>query len=304
MSSPNAYRPDVDGLRAIAVLSVLAFHAFPRAAPGGFAGVDVFFVISGFLISGILFEALRAGHFSFIDFYRRRVRRIFPALILVLAASLGLGWMLLLPDEYRLLGKHALAGAGFLSNIALWREAGYFAPAAEVTPLLHLWSLGVEEQYYLVWPLLLAFFAGRPRALPWMIVGLAAVSFALNVWLTPRAPSAAFYLPLTRFWELMAGSALAYHVHYGSPGRRMADAKAAAGLALVAAGIALLSAGRAFPGWWALAPVVGSSLLIAAGPAAWINRRLLSNPVMVYIGLISYPLYLWHWPLLVYARIA
>ena len=304
MSSPNAYRPDVDGLRAIAVLSVLAFHAFPRAAPGGFAGVDVFFVISGFLISGILFEALRAGHFSFIDFYRRRVRRIFPALILVLAASLGLGWLLLLPDEYRLLGKHALAGAGFLSNIALWREAGYFAPAAEVTPLLHLWSLGVEEQYYLVWPLALAFFAARPRALPWMIVGLAAVSFALNVWLTPRAPSAAFYLPLTRFWELMAGSALAYHVHYGSPGRRMADAKAAAGLALVAAGIALLSAGRAFPGWWALAPVVGSSLLIAAGPAAWINRRLLSNPVMVYVGLISYPLYLWHWPLLVYARIA
>src|ERR1051326_1836434 len=148
-------------------------------------------------------------------------------------------WSLLLPDEYRLLGKHALAGAGFLSNIALWREAGYFAPAAEVTPLLHLWSLGVEEQYYLVWPLALAFFAARPRALPWMIVGLAAVSFALNVWLTPRAPSAAFYLPLTRFWELMAGSALAYHAPYGTPGRRMADAQAAAGPALGAAGLAL-----------------------------------------------------------------
>src|ERR1044072_1771999 len=188
MSSPNAYRPDVDGLRAVAALSGRAFHAFPRAARGGFAGVDVFFVISGFLISGILFEALRAGHFSFIDFYRRRVRRIFPALILVLAASLGLGWLLLLPDEYRLLGKHALAGAGFLSNIALWREAGYFAPAAEVTPLLHLWSLGVEEQYYLVWPLALAFFAARPRALPWMIAGVAAASFALNVWLTPPPP--------------------------------------------------------------------------------------------------------------------
>jgi peptidoglycan/LPS O-acetylase OafA/YrhL len=304
MASQHAYRPDLDGLRAVAVLAVLAFHAFPKALPGGFAGVDVFFVISGFLISGIIFEALRAGRFSFVDFYWRRVRRIFPALVLVLAACLGLGWMLLLPDEYRSLGKHAAAGAGFLSNIVLWREAGYFATAAELEPLLHLWSLGVEEQYYLVWPLALAFFAARPRALPWMIAGLAAASFALNVWLTPRAPSAAFYLPMTRFWELMAGSALAYHVHYGSLARRMADLKATAGLALVAAGIALLSADRAFPGWWALPPVVGTALLISAGPAAWINRRILSNPVMVYIGLISYPLYLWHWPLLAYARIS
>jgi peptidoglycan/LPS O-acetylase OafA/YrhL len=247
---------------------------------------------------------LRAGRFSYTDFYWRRVRRIFPALVLVLAACLGLGWMLLLPDEYRNLGRHALAGAGFLSNIVLWREAGYFATAAELKPLLHLWSLGVEEQYYLVWPLALALFAARPRALPWMIAGLAAASFALNLWLTPRVPSAAFYLPMTRFWELMAGSALAYHVHYGSPGQRMADLKAAAGLVLVAAGIALLSAGRAFPGWWALPPVVGTALLINAGPAAWINRRILSNPVMVHIGLISYPLYLWHWPLLSYARIS
>ncbi len=304
MAPQHAYRPDLDGLRAVAVLAVLAFHAFPKAAPGGFAGVDVFFVISGFLISGIIFEALRAGRFSFVDFYWRRIRRIFPALVLVLAACLGLGWMLLLPDEYRSLGRHALAGAGFLSNIALWREAGYFAPAAELNPLLHLWSLGVEEQYYLVWPLALAFFAARPRALPWMVAGLAAASFALNIWLTPRAPSAAFYLPMTRFWELMAGSALAYHVHYGTPGRRMADLKAAAGLALVLAGIVVLSAHRPFPGWWALLPVAGTALLISAGPAAWINRRILSNPVMVSIGLISYPLYLWHWPLLAYARIS
>ena len=145
MAARHAYRPDLDGLRAVAVLAVLAFHAFPKALPGGFAGVDVFFVISGFLISGIIFEALRAGRFSFADFYWRRVRRIFPALVLVLAACLGLGWMLLLPDEYRQLGKHAVAGAGFLSNIVLWREAGYFATAAELKPLLHLWSLGVEE---------------------------------------------------------------------------------------------------------------------------------------------------------------
>jgi len=304
MAPQHAYRPDLDGLRAVAVLAVLAFHAFPKSVPGGFAGVDVFFVISGYLISGIIFEALKAGRFSFVDFYWRRVRRIFPALVLVLGACLGLGWMLLLPDEYLRLGKHAAAGAAFLSNIALWREAGYFAPAAELNPLLHLWSLGVEEQYYLVWPLALAVFAARPRTLPWMIAGLAAASFALNVWLTPRVPSAAFYLPMTRFWELMAGSALACQAHYGSPGRRMADAKAAAGLVLVAAGIALLSAQRPFPGWWALLPVAGTALLVAAGPTAWVNRRILSNPVAVYIGLISYPLYLWHWPLLAYARIA
>jgi peptidoglycan/LPS O-acetylase OafA/YrhL len=303
MAAQHAYRPDLDGLRAIAVLAVLAFHAFPEAAPGGFAGVDVFFVISGFLISGIIFEALRAGRFSFVDFYRRRVRRIFPALILVLAACLALGWILLLPDEYLRLGKHAAAGAGFLSNIALWREAGYFAPAAEVNPLLHLWSLGVEGQYYVVWPLLLVVFAARPRTLPWMIAGLAAASFALNVWLTPRMHSAAFYLPPTRLWELMAGSALACRAHGGGPGGR-SDLKAVAGLVLVAAGIALLSAQRPFPGWWALLPVAGTALLIAAGPTAWVNRRVLSNPLMVYLGLISYPLYLWHWPLLVYARIA
>jgi peptidoglycan/LPS O-acetylase OafA/YrhL len=299
----HVYRPDVDGLRAIAVLAVLAFHAFPHAAPGGFAGVDVFFVISGFLISGIIFDGLRQGTFSFADFYWRRIRRIFPALVLVLAACLAFGWLVLLPDEYRQLGKHVAAGAGFLSNVVLWREAGYFDTAAELKPLLHLWSLGVEEQYYVVWPLLLFLFRSQPRQMLAMILAVGVASFAANIWMTANTESAAFYLPFTRFWELMAGSVLAYALHYRGRRETYSNAKAAAGLALLSASMVLLDPQRSFPGWWALLPVLGTALLIAAGPSAWINRKVLAQPAMVFIGLISYPLYLWHWPLLSYARI-
>ena len=157
----HAYRPDVDGLRALAVLAVLGYHAFPGAVPGGFVGVDVFFVISGFLITGIILDELGRGRFTFTGFYWRRIRRIFPALILVLAACLALGWRVLLPDEFAQLGKHVAAGAAFVSNIALWRESGYFDAAAELKPLLHLWSLGIEEQFYIFWPLLLAWFVRK-----------------------------------------------------------------------------------------------------------------------------------------------
>ncbi len=296
----HGYRPDVDGLRAVAVLAVLAYHAFPDSAPGGFAGVDVFFVISGFLISGIILDSLHEGRFSFVEFYWRRVRRIFPGLILVLAASLLLGWRLLLPDEFMQLGKHVAAGAGFVSNIAFWREAGYFDTAAELKPLLHLWSLGVEEQYYLVWPLLLFLFRKDRRRMLWMMLALAGVSFAANVWLTAEHPTAAFYLPVSRFWELLAGGLLAYFASSG----RFANLKAAAGFALVGLSLLLLSSERSFPGGWALLPVLGSVLLISAGPRAWINRRVLANGAMVYVGLISYPLYLWHYPLLSFLRVA
>jgi peptidoglycan/LPS O-acetylase OafA/YrhL len=302
MGSSHSYRPDIDGLRALAVLAVLVYHAFPAAAPGGFAGVDVFFVISGFLISSIIFGGLRQGSFSFADFYWRRVRRLFPALILVLAFSLAFGSLVLLPDEFRALGTHVLAGAGFLSNIVLWREVGYFDGAAELKPLLHLWSLGVEEQYYIVWPLLLFVFSRRPRLLPAMIVAVAVGSFAANLWMTATLQSAAFYLPFARFWELMAGSALAYRQHYCVGGARLSNAKALTGLALLALSLVLLHPQRAFPGGWALLPVLGTALLVAAGPGAWINRVLLAQPAMVFLGLISYPLYLWHWPLLSFAR--
>jgi peptidoglycan/LPS O-acetylase OafA/YrhL len=294
------YRPDVDGLRAVAVLAVLAFHAFPHSAPGGFAGVDVFFVISGFLITGIILDGLKDGSFTFADFYWRRVRRIFPALILVLAASLLLGWLLLLPDEFVMLGKHVAAGAGFVANIVFWREAGYFDAAAELKPLLHLWSLGVEEQYYFVWPLLLFLFRKDAKRMLGMMLALAAVSFAANVLLIGVRPEAAFYLPLTRFWELMAGGLLAF---FGLRPTHYPNARAIAGAGLLALSFGLLDGQRDFPGWWAVLPVAGTALLVSAGPTAWINRQVLANRAMVYVGLISYPLYLWHWPLLSYARI-
>ena len=293
----HAYRPDVDGLRAVAVLAVLAYHAFPSLAPGGFAGVDVFFVISGYLITGIILDDLNRGRFTYANFYWRRIRRIFPALILVLVACLALGWLVLLPDEYTQLGKHVAAGAAFVSNVALWREAGYFDSAAELKPLLHLWSLGVEEQYYLVWPLLLLLFR---RHMGWMIIALGAASFALNIWMVGTHPTAAFYLPFTRFWELLVGSYLAFA---SQKNNSLENPKAILGLVLVAAGFVLLRPDRSFPGWWALLPVLGAALLVRAGPQAWVNRKVLGHPAMVSIGLISYPLYLWHWPLLTYARI-
>jgi peptidoglycan/LPS O-acetylase OafA/YrhL len=304
MSAAHAYRPDVDGLRAIAVLAVLGYHAFPGVVPGGFAGVDVFFVISGFLITGIILDDLGRGRFTFANFYMRRIRRIFPALILVLAATLLIGWRVLLPDEFTQVGKHVAAGAGFVSNIALWMEAGYFDSAAELKPLLHLWSLGVEEQYYMVWPLLLLLLKNNSKWMFRMIIAIAVGSFALNVVMVGSHPSATFYLPMTRFWELMAGSMLAYlSFHSGNSKDTFGNAKATLGIALLAAGLLLLNAQRAFPGWWALLPVLGTALLVSAGPAAWINRRILAHPALVFVGLISYPLYLWHWPLLAYARI-
>ncbi len=300
------YRPDVDGLRALAVLAVLCFHAFPQALPGGFAGVDIFFVISGFLISGIILGQIRADTFTFADFYRRRIRRIFPALAVVLAASLLFGWCSLIPADFRQLGTHVAAGAGFVSNLQLWSESGYFDTAAESKPLLHLWSLGVEEQYYLVWPLMLVIFRRHVERIFWMILVVAAGSFAVNLFLVAHEPTAAFYLPMGRFWELMLGSIIAYVQIFRAPpvlSVLTRNLLAFAGAALIAAGFAMLNQDRNFPGFWALLPCVGTSLLISSGEGAWLNRKVFSLRPVVFIGLISYPLYLWHWPLLVYARI-
>src|SRR3954468_7866191 len=184
----HAYRPDIDGLRAVAVVAVLGFHAFPDAFPGGFTGVDIFFVISGFLISGIILGELQAGNFTFGRFYARRIRRIFPALALVLAATLILGWGALSPYEFAQLGGHVAAGAGFVSNLLLFHESGYFDTNSALKPLLHLWSLGVEEQYYLVWPLLLFFLRKHMGRIFWLILGVAACSFVLNILLVHREP--------------------------------------------------------------------------------------------------------------------
>ena len=294
-------------------MSVVAFHAFPRWVHGGFTGVDVFFVISGFLISSILFEGLDTGNFTFTEFYARRIKRIFPALILVLAASYAAGWLILLADEFRQLSKHIVAGVAFLSNFALWREAGYFDTSAAPKPLQHLWSLGVEEQFYLFWPALL-WFAWKTRFNRLVLTALVlVVSFALNIWETSRDAVAGFYAPYTRLWELSCGSLLAWAAIYRPPllvsvlsklnERLRLNAAAFAGVALLAVGAFALRESDVFPGFLALIPVGGAMLIIVAGPNAWFNRVVLSQRIAVWFGLISYPLYLWHWPILTFARI-
>jgi peptidoglycan/LPS O-acetylase OafA/YrhL len=298
------YRPDIDGLRAVAIISVVLFHTFPEQLPGGFIGVDVFFVISGFLISTIIFSNLENTSFSLMDFYLRRIRRIFPALIVVLSASLLIGWLVLFPDEFQQLGKHTAASAGFVQNFVLWRESGYFDADANTKPLLHLWTLAVEEQFYIVWPLLLLFVWKRG----WnflAITGIAAVaSFGLNIYLLERDPVAAFYLPVSRFWELMLGGVLAYlMLHHPGLFRGHGALRAFLGFALILTAMLVLDEGDSFPGWWALLPTVGAFLIISAEPGNGLSQKMLGNKLMVQVGLISYPLYLWHWPLLSYLHI-
>jgi peptidoglycan/LPS O-acetylase OafA/YrhL len=342
----TGYRPDIDGLRAVAVLSVIGFHVTPRFVPGGYVGVDVFFVISGYLITGIVLGQLAEGRFSFAGFYARRVRRIFPALILVLVASAAIGWFVLVPGEFSQLMTHTAAAALFVPNIALWREAGYFDTRSELKPLLHLWSLGIEEQFYLIWPPLMYVSWKRGLNILSIMALIIVVSFAINVALARDSAAAAFFLPQARMWELLLGGLLAYLERVRgadfdgavnrlmfAPGRTpdprfVADAKAWSGLAMIGVAIAAfsrgtdfpgwwygvpgasdaasflgLNAGMAYPGWWAIAPTLGAALLISGGPTAWVNRRLLGRRPLVAIGLISYPLYMWHWPLLSYLQI-
>ncbi len=307
------YRKDIDGLRAIAVLLVVLFHVHPREITGGFIGVDVFFVISGFLITGLIGAELRDGDFSLLNFYARRIRRIFPALAVVLTACMALGWFILFPVDYRNLGKHVAASAGFVANFTLWRDVGYFDDPSELKPVLHLWSLGIEEQFYILWPTLLLLTWRWRRAPVALASAILAASFVWNVVVSRAAPASAFFLPTTRFWELMVGCVLAL----GWPPRALAasadtrwqqrvalvrDAASLLGSGLIVAGAALINGGRSFPGWWALLPTVGAALLIAAGPGAVVNRQLLSRSPVVQLGLISYPLYLWHWPILAFMR--
>jgi len=315
----------------VAILPVLLYHAFPRLAPGGFIGVDIFLVISGYLISQIIFRALEAGRFSFRDFYARRVRRLFPALIVVLSSVYAFGWLALLPDQFKQLGKHIAAGSVYVQNIVLELEAGYFDTASELKPLLHLWSLAVEEQFYLMYPLFAwtLWRIGRKYFLIGVLVA-ATLSLTASIVGVYSDPTRTFYYVHTRFWELMTGAMIAYFHLFGSssgdstclvhraflggslvrkvvsPVLQLLLGKnllTILGLALVSYGIFYLDGDQPYPGVRALIPVLGTSLVILATDGAWINRHLLGNRAMVYIGLISYPLYLWHWPLLAYLRI-
>jgi peptidoglycan/LPS O-acetylase OafA/YrhL len=300
LSSPSSrYRPDIDGLRAIAVMLVVNFHAFPEAMPGGFVGVDIFFVISGFLITGIIVRELDRQRFSLLAFYNRRIRRIFPALIVVLAATLVLGWLWMLPAAYAQLSADVFASAAFFSNVALLLQSGYFDIESGKKPLLHLWSLGIEEQFYLFWPLILMLVARLRLSILVAASVIGIGSFLLNVALIGSNPVATFYLPFTRAWELLAGAVLACSWNQVSQTGAASNLRASIGLVLIATAAGVLDTKSAFPGWWAVLPVAGGALLLSA-PTAWFCRTLLASRPLVWIGLISYPQYLWHWPLLVF----
>ncbi|GHT94135.1 hypothetical protein AGMMS49545_14960 [Betaproteobacteria bacterium] len=324
----SAYRPDIDGLRAFAVLAVIGYHYFPQWIKGGFVGVDIFFVISGFLIGGILLDSIREGRFSILEFYSRRIRRIIPALVLVMAATLAFGWFALLPDDYRSLGRHTAGGATFVSNLLLWQESGYFDVISERKPLLHLWSLGVEEQFYIIFPVFLWALWRKKWRFMTFIFALLLISLVWNLSVYKKQEVFDFYVPMTRFWELLAGSMIAAIQRSNIPlfsriflrcdagvikimleaptikndGRTLRHCLSILGFLLLIT--AVFATGiQHFPGSKALLPVLGAVCLIVAGGEGWGNRLLLAWRPMVFVGLISYPLYLWHWPLIAYARI-
>ncbi len=298
------YRPEIDGLRALAVVPVVLFHAGFLA--GGFVGVDVFFVISGFLITSVILADMQAERFTLFGFYERRARRILPALVVVILACLPPAWFWLSPRDFKDFGQSIIAALGSVSNVLFWMESGYFESRAELKPLLHTWSIGVEGQFYLVFPLVLL---GLVRlGMRWTGYGLAALcvaSLALSVWLTSAAPQAAFYLAPSRGWELFAGAlgALARPSRMVLHARGwLCDVASAAGLALVIASIVMFDKQTPFPGIYALLPVAGALSIVVFADRGTCVGRLLANTWLVRVGLISYSVYLWHQPLFAFAR--
>ncbi|EKY4018616.1 acyltransferase family protein [Enterobacter roggenkampii] len=301
------YRADIDGLRSIAVLSVVLFHFFPLFLQGGFVGVDIFFVISGFLIGKIIISEIKENSFSFINFYKRRALRIFPALILVLGFSFFIGYSTLYEPELASLSKHIAAGSGFVSNLVLWSESGYFDASSNAKPLLHLWSLGVEEQFYIFTPIILIFAIKRGIPLLKVLVTLMLASFIYCLWSMHFDRTANYYSPFSRMWELMAGVMLAFinisMPHANAIFKRFGNYISLAGMLLLSLSVLFINESMKFPGYIAVFPVLGSMMIIAAGQNSHINSKILSAKPLVFIGLISYPLYLWHWPVVTFARI-
>ena len=311
------YIPEIDGLRAIAVAAVVVFHAFSGFLPGGFTGVDVFFVISGFLIGRILLEGFRDRSFSFIGFYSRRVRRIFPALLVVMSFTLLVGWFFLYATEFMQTGKHIIGAAGFVANIIFELESGYFDSSNLTKPLLHLWSLSVEEQFYLVLPVFLwLVFASRSpgRLLVPVLAILFSGSFLANLYFSVTSPQFAFFSLSTRFWQLLSGVGLAAYL--SRRGKTTRDREGVPGLfpwlwdfSFLGGGVLLLlsflfiNESMLFPGFWALIPTGGALMVIAAAGRSRAGRLLLANRPMTQLGRLSYPLYLWHWPLLSFYKI-
>ncbi|MEE2665879.1 MAG: acyltransferase family protein, partial [Myxococcota bacterium] len=305
----QSYRPDIDGLRAIAVLAVVLSHAEAPGFSGGFVGVDVFFVISGFLITGIIVDQLRAQTFRFRDFWMRRVRRLAPALLAVISTATLTFALLLEPELLREFGRSLVAQTLLVSNVFFWKQSGYFDTAAHFKPLLHTWSLAVEEQFYILLPPLLWLLNRRSKKLlmPALVLGTAS-SFALCIWATNTFSSAAFYLLPFRAWEMGIGSCLALYLRTGKPARwevsgTVLNAVSAAGLVAIAAAILAYDRYTPFPSYWAAFPTVGTAAILWAHSARTTAvGQLLSLGPIVYIGKISYSLYLWHWVVFTFVR--
>jgi len=322
-----SYRADIDGLRAVAVLFVMTYHAFPNIVKGGYIGVDVFFVISGFLITSIILKSLENDGFSFSAFYFNRIKRIYPALITILIATYTIGAFSFFSDELATLGKHTAASLSFVQNFVLYSESGYFSTNAEKVPLMHIWSLGIEEQFYIIYPILFVIWwrAGLNFNLFFMLIIL--TSLANSQHLVNKNIVAAYFLPQSRFWELATGGLIAYLTTYKrneiihsmcnftfsdlnhhkitetQKHIKLGNILSFIGFILIIISALIYKESSKFPGIRAIIPVAGASLIIFAGEQSWINNKILKQKPLVFIGLISYPLYLWHWPIFSISRI-
>ncbi|HYP89923.1 MAG TPA: acyltransferase family protein [Polyangiaceae bacterium] len=298
------HRDDIDGLRAIAVLSVILFHAGVPGFGGGYVGVDVFFVISGYLISGILLREQDAGRISLASFYERRVRRIFPALFVMFFVTSVVGYCLLLPPLFKAFGRSLVAATLFVSNVLYYSESGYFDAPSEAKPLLHTWSLGVEEQFYIFFPLYVAvvwkYLRGRAVVLTALVT---AVSFAASIWGVTRFPKATFFLAPTRAGELLLGALIAMAAFPAAKQRVTREGLTLLGVALILVAVVAFSATDPFPGWRSLVPCVGAALLMHGGQlGTTLTAQALASRPFKFVGQISYSLYLWHWPVLMLAK--
>ncbi len=300
------YRPEIDGLRALAVIPVILFHAGFSLFSGGFIGVDIFFVISGYLITQIIAAEIKSNSFTFARFYERRARRILPALFLVLSTCTLISWFWLLPRDMKSFSESLMSVLGFLSNVYFKKTTSYFDEASELKPLLHTWSLAVEEQYYLLFPFVLIFAMRKGMGRVLLSIGVLFIaSLALSQWWVIHKPTSAFYLLWSRFWELLVGAAIALYLHQGPKKQfksSISESGATLGLGLVLYAIFAFTKDTPFPGYWALIPVLGAGLIITfAHPQTHVGQ-LLARPSWVAMGLISYSAYLWHQPLFAFAR--